>query len=67
MIILKLDCFARELFMNDAGGLSCCQVTELYSTMPRDNTKVRVSITFVLEVPPNSPTMLQLFNIIFKR
>ena len=22
MIILKLDCFARELFMNDAGGLS---------------------------------------------
>ncbi|KAK2155427.1 hypothetical protein NP493_2079g00007 [Ridgeia piscesae] len=41
-------------------------VTEVYSTM-RDNTKVRITITFVTEVPPNSPTMLQMFNIIFRR
>ena len=31
-------------------------VTEVYSTM-RDNTKVRITITFVTEVPPNSPAM----------
>ena len=41
-------------------------VTEVYSTM-RDNTKIRIMITFVTEVPTNSPPMLQMFNIIFRR
>ena len=42
-------------------------VTEVVSTIQRDNSQVRLKITLTNEVAANSPVSLQLFNVIFRK
>ena len=42
-------------------------VTEVVSTIQRDQTQVKLKITLTNEVAANSPVSLQLFNIIFRK
>jgi aubergine-like protein len=41
--------------------------TEVYSTRQSDGEKVRITFALTNELPPNSPTCLQMYNIIFRR
>ena len=42
-------------------------VTEVVSTIQRDNSQVQLKITLTNEVAANSPASLQLFNVIFRK
>ncbi|XP_061189698.1 piwi-like protein 1 isoform X1 [Saccostrea echinata] len=43
------------------------QVTEVYSQRRTDDAQIRITITLTNELPPSSPQVMQVYNIIFRR
>lgn len=43
------------------------QVTEVYSVRKTDDVQIRITITLTNELPPSSPQVMQVYNIIFRR
>ncbi|XP_048752927.1 piwi-like protein 1 isoform X2 [Ostrea edulis] len=43
------------------------QVTEVYSQRNSDSAQIRITITRTNELPPSSPQVMQVYNIIFRR
>lgn len=41
--------------------------TEVYSTRISDEAKIRITFTLTNELPPTSPTCIQIYNVIFRR
>lgn len=43
------------------------QVTEVFSVRKTDDVQIRITITLTNELPPSSPQVMQVYNIIFRR
>nr|XP_022341463.1 piwi-like protein 1 isoform X1 [Crassostrea virginica]XP_022341464.1 piwi-like protein 1 isoform X1 [Crassostrea virginica]XP_022341465.1 piwi-like protein 1 isoform X1 [Crassostrea virginica] len=43
------------------------KVTEVYSQRKTDDAQIRITITLTNELPPSSPQVMQVYNIIFRR